>query len=104
MSHLLQNDLLSRVSADQLLRALGLSSMAVVNDVVQTVLSQERTLREITGGLSLADLDPKVFDDYVRSSRLLIRELRLSSGDQALIVNGRVSHLAYCPCLCLNDV
>jgi len=92
--------LLSKVSPDQLLRALGLSSV-VVTDAAQTVLSQERTLREITGGLALADLDLEVVKEYARSSRLLIRELQLSGGNQAIIVNGRVSHLTHRlrPCL-----
>jgi UDP-glucose:glycoprotein glucosyltransferase len=93
MSHLLQKDLLPKLSPDQLLQALGLASVVVDGDIVQTVLSQERTLREITGGVALADIDSEVFNNYMRSSRLLVRELRLGSGDHAVIVNGRVSHL-----------
>jgi UDP-glucose:glycoprotein glucosyltransferase len=91
MSHLLHNDLLSKISPYQLLQALGLSPVSVDGDVVQTVLSQERILHEITGGVALADLDVRAFNDYVRSSRLLVRELRLSKGDHAVIMNGRVS-------------
>jgi UDP-glucose:glycoprotein glucosyltransferase len=93
MSYLIQNDLLSQLSPDQLLQALGFASVIVDHDVGQTVLSQEHTLRAITGGVELAEADPEVFNDYLRSSRLLVRELRLKSGDQALIVNGRVSRI-----------
>lgn len=96
VAHLCQKNLLSGVSPDQLLHVLGLASVVVVNDTPQTVLSQERTLRDITGGLAVfADLDTEVYDDYVRSSRLFVRELQLNSGDQAIIVNGRVSRLAH---------
>lgn len=93
MAHLLHNDLLSKISHNQLLQALGLSAVAVDEGARQTILSRERTLREIIGEGALADLDVKVYNDYVQSSRLLVRELRLDSGDRAVIMNGRVSYL-----------
>ena len=93
MAHLLHNDLLSKISHNQLLQALGLPAVAVDGGARQTILSQERTLREIIGEGALADLDVEVYNDYVQSSRLLVRELRLDSGDHAVIMNGRVSYL-----------
>ena len=91
MSHLLQNELLPKLSPDQLLRALDLTSVLADDGVAQTVLSQELTFREI--GVAPVDLDAKVLHDYMRSIRHLVRELQLGSGDHAVIVNGRVSNL-----------
>jgi UDP-glucose:glycoprotein glucosyltransferase len=92
ISHLVHKDLLSKLSPNELLQALGLASV-VDGDNVQTALSQERILREISGGIALVDLDVDVFNDYMKSSRCLVRELRLDSGDHAVVVNGRVSDL-----------
>jgi UDP-glucose:glycoprotein glucosyltransferase len=90
ISYLVHKDLLSKLSPNKLLQALGLASV-VDGDDVQTALSQEHILREISGGVALVDIDVEIFNDYMRSSRRLVRELRLDSGDHAVVVNGRVS-------------
>lgn len=92
MSHLSQSGSLSKVSPSELMQALGLESAVVNGDGAQTILSQERALRQITGGV---DISTEGHEAYVRSSHLLARGFRLKSGDQALVVNGRVSPPAF---------
>lgn len=90
ISHLLSAKLLSKVSPARLLHALGLE-LAVAADSPQVPLSGEGVLRELTGGVALGDMDSDAYAQYVRSSRLVVRELQLAPGEQALILNGRVS-------------
>lgn len=105
ISYLDHKNLLSKLSPNNLLQALGLVSV-VDGDDVQTVLSQERILREISGGVALVNLDVEIFNHYMRSSRRLVRELGLNSGDHAVIVNGRVSGFILLPVslLLMHDV
>lgn len=90
ISHLSKKGLLSNITAKNLLRALGLDSFVFDGGSPQTVLSPERTLRQITGGISLADMDHQVYEEYEKSSRLLVRDANLKYGEQAIIINGRV--------------
>lgn len=90
ISHLSKKGLLSNISAKKLLRALGLDSVVVDGGSSQTVLSPEHTLRQITGGISLADMDLQAHEEYEQSSRLLVRDANLQYGEQAIIINGRV--------------
>ena len=90
ISHLSKKGLLSNISAKKLLQALGLDSAVFDGGSTQTVLSSEHTLRQVTGGISLADMDLQVHEEYEISSRLLVRDANLKHGEQAIIVNGRV--------------
>lgn len=95
LSHLLQGDRLSEISPKKLLQALGLNSAAVDVEMAQTFLSPEHSLRQITNGIALADMSLEIHKEYIRSCRLLTRELHLQSGEQYIIVNGRVSIIAF---------
>lgn len=90
ISKLIQKASLSTVSPDQLLRALGFAPVNFGHDGPQTVLSQEQTLRQLTGGAAFTDFDREVHADYVRACNSLIQELHLSPGDNGIVVNGRV--------------
>ncbi|THH10819.1 hypothetical protein EW146_g8252 [Bondarzewia mesenterica] len=90
ISHLISQDALSGVHPARLLRALGYDTSIVTNDHEQIVLSPDAIFEELTGGVSLDDLDGVVYDDFVRSCRTMARALRLRPGDIALVVNGRL--------------
>lgn len=90
ISHLLSTNTLSKASPSHLLRALGLESPVAPNDSPQVPMSQEETLSELTGGVAVSDFEPESYAKYVKTSRLVTRELQLTPGQQALVVNGRV--------------
>jgi UDP-glucose:glycoprotein glucosyltransferase len=92
VSHLLAANLMSKVSPAKLLTAIGFDS-----PVSQAVLSAPGDLDELTGGVRLEDMDATAYSQYVKSSRLVAREVQVSPGQQALIINGRVSWFA-CEC------
>lgn len=91
VSHLIHDQKLSGIKPSQFLRAWGLDVAVVGGEDSQTVLSQEQALHQITGGTKLSDLSSKVHADYIRATRLILRELSINGGDQAVILNGRVS-------------
>jgi UDP-glucose:glycoprotein glucosyltransferase len=62
----------------------------------QVVLLQEGILQDLAGGVAIGDFSVAAYARYVKSSRLVARELQLSPGEQALIVNGRVGVLFTC--------
>ncbi|KAJ7513036.1 glycosyltransferase family 24 protein [Mycena galericulata] len=90
LSHLLARNLLSKTSAGRLLRALGLEEQvpAVQSDGHQIPLVKER--EDLTDGVGLSGYSAEEYDKFVRSSRLVVRQLQLAPGQQALVVNGRV--------------
>ncbi|KAG5641244.1 hypothetical protein DXG03_005668 [Asterophora parasitica] len=85
--HLIKSHLLSKTTPDQLLRVLGFE---VPTESTQTVLSQDERVQALTGGVKVAEFDAKRYADYVTASRLLARDIQISPGQQALLVNGRV--------------
>jgi hypothetical protein len=88
IAHLLTSNLLSKASAPQLLRVLGISTTALGSNDAQTPLSQHEELLALTGNV------PEFRDDnyatFVRQSRLAARELGISPKEPVILVNGRV--------------
>ncbi|KAJ7032380.1 UDP-glucose:glycoprotein glucosyltransferase-domain-containing protein [Mycena alexandri] len=90
LSHLLAKNLLSKASPVRLLRALGLDVPvpASPNDVPQIPLLKEDD--QLTDGAGIPTFSAEDYSSFVRSSRLVVRELQLAPGEQALVANGRV--------------
>jgi hypothetical protein len=86
---LLAKNLLSKATPARLLRALGLEAPVAPGggDGTQIPLKME----DLTDGVGIAGYSAEEYEAYVRSSRLVARELQLAPGAQALVVNGRVS-------------
>ncbi|KAF5378749.1 hypothetical protein D9615_006978 [Tricholomella constricta] len=87
ISHLIKSHQLSNAAPEQLLRVLGVE---VPSEETQTVLSQDEMVRALIGGVKVADFDAKRYAEYVKASRLLVRDIQIAPGQQALLVNGRV--------------
>lgn len=88
LAHLTLKRKLHRMAPSRLLEILGLGNVATPGDSTQIVISSEGTLDDILGGSILEDAE---YEAYLKSSRLMAHELRLAPGEQAVIVNGRVS-------------
>lgn len=88
ISQLLNGRRLVSVSPAQVLLALGLDVSVAADDRLQADLSHDGLLDENVGE---GKFDEEVYATFVKSSRLVARELHVSPGEQALIVNGRVS-------------
>ncbi|KAJ7078310.1 glycosyltransferase family 24 protein [Mycena belliarum] len=86
LSHLLARNLLSKASAPRLLRALGLDAPVLQSDGPQIPLAAE----DLTDGVGLSGYSAEEYAVFVKSSRLVARELQLAPGAQAVVVNGRV--------------
>lgn len=93
LSHLLAKNLLSKASPARLLRALGLDVPAPSSphDVPQIPLLKEDD--ELTDGAGISTFSAEDYHSFLRSSRLVARELQLAPGALALVANGRVSAL-----------
>jgi UDP-glucose:glycoprotein glucosyltransferase len=89
VSHLLSNGLLSKTSPSQILQAIGLGLETDKDS--QALPSNGQLFEALAGGVTLDDFDAVAYTNYVKSSRLIARELHVAPGEQALIVNGRVS-------------
>ncbi|KAJ7264047.1 glycosyltransferase family 24 protein [Mycena haematopus] len=89
LSHLLAKNLLSRASPTRLLAALGLDGVAPVSlgDGSQIPFSKDD---DLTDGVGLSGYDAEDYERFVRTSRLVARELQIAPGELGLIVNGRV--------------
>jgi UDP-glucose:glycoprotein glucosyltransferase len=87
LSHLLAKNLLSKSSSARLLRALGLDAPVSPSDDSQIPLSKD----DLTDGVGISGYSSEDYDKFLRSSRLVARDLQLAPGHQALLVNGRVS-------------
>ncbi|KAJ6626996.1 glycosyltransferase family 24 protein [Mycena sp. CBHHK59/15] len=86
LSHLLAKNLLSKASPRRLLRALGLDDPISPSDGAQIPLSKD----DLIDGVGISGYSPDDYAKYLKSSRLIARDLQLAPGQQALIVNGRV--------------
>lgn len=91
MAHLISADLLSEASPAKLLHAFGLNTLVVTDDGPQIIVSGEESLQELAKGIPLNEMDMNAYDHFVKSSRLVVRELQIAPGKQALLINGRVS-------------
>jgi UDP-glucose:glycoprotein glucosyltransferase len=86
-SHLIYKDILSNVLPSDLLRAIDSP-----NDSRQggQVLLGTPFLDEITGGITLADVDKDDYRRYMEASRVAAERVGLAPGASGLIINGRV--------------
>jgi UDP-glucose:glycoprotein glucosyltransferase len=86
---LLAKNLLSKATPARLLRALGLEAPVASggSDGTQIPLKME----DLTDRVGIAGYSAEEYEAFVRSRRLVARELRLAPGAQALVVNGRAS-------------
>lgn len=94
ISHLLSTNRLSKASATQLLRGLGMTA-SVGADEAQAPLSQQDELLELTGNVPTSDFNKDDYVNYVRRCRLVAREMGISSKDPVILVNGRVRRLIH---------
>ena len=91
LSHLHTRGLFAGTSPSDLLTAVGLASPSLAENEPQTVLTQESLIEKLTEDDGSNADSKRMYRDYVLSSRLAAREIGLRPGQQALIVNGRVS-------------
>ncbi|RPD60390.1 glycosyltransferase family 24 protein [Lentinus tigrinus ALCF2SS1-7] len=84
LAQLVSWDLLSRLTPEQLLSALGLSSAEVSDD---NGAQEPFSFDDIIGTKAFTGEDCM---KYLTASRLVVRQLELKPGEQALVVNGRV--------------
>lgn len=94
-SHLLYKGLFSKVTPSNLLRAINLFSDFSRGG--QTLLDIPPYFDEITGGITLADLDDNDYRRYVEASQLVAEKVDLIPGAGGLIINGRVRAFASIP-------
>ncbi|KAH9930812.1 glycosyltransferase family 24 protein [Amylocystis lapponica] len=90
LAHLVSKEALYRVSPARLLGVLGFSDPAVPNAGPQVVISPEGSLDDMLDGALLDDGGREAYEGFVKSCRLIARELEFAPGEQGLIVNGRV--------------
>ena len=88
VAHLIYKGLLSEATTASLLRALG------AEDVVDDSPSRDAVIRKLTGDVEPAEYEALAYDEYVKSTRRVARELGVQPGQSALVVNGRVRVLA----------
>ena len=97
VAHLIYKGLLSEATPASLLRALG------AEDVVDDSPSRDAVIRKLAGDVEPAEYEALVYDDYVKSTRRVARELGVQPGQSALVVNGRVSCICPLLDLCIAD-
>lgn len=94
ISHLHMKELMQHTSTVDFALALGIqleNITTVTNNGEQIPMTGDEAFAKITGGTMLDDFAPEEYIDYVGASRLMVRDLQLSPGQSALVVNGRVS-------------
>ena len=78
--------------------ALGIQlddATTATNDGEQQVpITKDEAFAKLTEGVTLEDVTPEEYVDFVRASRLVVRDLQLLPGQLGLVMNGRVSLLA----------
>ena len=83
--------------------ALGIQvddATAATNDgEQQNPITKDEAFAKLTEGVLLDNVAPEEYIDYVRASRLVVRDLQFSSGQLGLVMNGRVSVSVETPCL-----
>ena len=94
LSYLHCQGLFPNISPSELLTAVGFAPATSMENESQTVLTQESLIDTLAKGGFGGDKNNE-YKDYVFSSRLVAREIGLRPGQQALIVNGRVSPNLY---------
>ncbi|TFK38220.1 UDP-glucose:Glyco protein glucosyltransferase-domain-containing protein [Crucibulum laeve] len=88
--HLMSTHTLSNASPNILLSALGLNPLTLTGDSAQAPITQEEALNQVTGGVESNAFSMEAYADYTKSSRLVVRDLHLTPGQLALVINGRV--------------
>lgn len=64
---------------------------ATTNEEQQQIpMTKDEAFIKLTG-VTLDDILPEEYADYVRASRFVVRDLQFSLGQLGLVVNGRVS-------------
>uniref|UniRef100_A0A8H8CJL8 Glycosyltransferase family 24 protein n=1 Tax=Psilocybe cubensis TaxID=181762 RepID=A0A8H8CJL8_PSICU len=89
-AHLHTRELLAKASPESLLTALGFDGLSIPTEGTQIPIKKYNAFEELTGGVSLGSIMEEEYIDYVKTSRLVSRELHLLPGQSALVVNGRV--------------
>ncbi|KAI1789267.1 glycosyltransferase family 24 protein [Ganoderma leucocontextum] len=84
VAQLVTSDLLSKVTPERLLNVLRLGDPEVLSDDGMQV---PYSLDELTGAKVLTSAE---YEQYMNACRLVVRQLELKPGEQAVIVNGRV--------------
>ncbi|KAJ6489844.1 glycosyltransferase family 24 protein [Mycena sanguinolenta] len=89
LSHVLAKNLLAKVSPARLRAALGLDAPVPVSldGGSQIPLAKDD---DITDGVGLSGYSAEDYERWVRTSRLVARELQIAPGELGLVVNGRV--------------
>lgn len=82
LANLMSHGLLSTFSPPQLL------SLLDTDDAMPAIVDN---IDRVVGGMVAYDEDTEAYRDYIAACHLITRELRVAPGEQALIVNGRVS-------------
>ncbi|KAF4586958.1 hypothetical protein EYR40_010976 [Pleurotus pulmonarius] len=85
LAHLITSNRLSKVTPDQLLRALE-GDVTISGDAAQVPLSQVKELV----GVDAAEFDATAYATYVKAGLLISRKINFQPGQQGLVVNGRV--------------
>lgn len=91
LSHLHNQGLFTSTSPSELLTAVGFVPPPSMERESQTVLTQGSMIDKLTKDDGSKGDTKKGYRDYVVSSSLVARDIGLRPGQQALIVNGRVS-------------
>ncbi|KAI0696066.1 glycosyltransferase family 24 protein [Cytidiella melzeri] len=90
LSRLISAAKLKTVTPEQLLNALGTGSVESPGDKEQAVLTLDTALSDILGDQEFAGEGDATYKQFMRSSRVIVELLKLSPGQQAVVVNGRV--------------
>jgi len=94
-SHLLYKGLFSQTSPSNLLHVIALLSETSQEE--QMLLEMPSSFVEVTGGITLADIDKDDYRRYIEVSRLVAEKVGLVPGTAGLIINGRVRVTASIP-------
>ena len=93
LGYLSTKGLLRQLSASQLLTVLAHGPVISQGTVDQVVMSADGPLLELFSGALIADVadDRETVEHFMKASQFLVKKLKLAPGEQALVVNGRVS-------------
>ena len=103
LGYLSTKGLLRQLSASQLLTVLAHGPVISQATVDQVVMSADGPLLDLFSGALIADIadNGDTVQHFVKASQFLVRKLKLTPGDRALVVNGRVSENDLSPpCRC----
>jgi UDP-glucose:glycoprotein glucosyltransferase len=103
ISHLHIKELMRRASPATFALVLGIQlddAATATNDGEQQIpITKDEAFAKFTEGVKLDDVAPQEYVDYVRASRLVVRDLQISPGELGLVMNGRVSVTVKKQCL-----